>query len=195
MCQSLFFNKVAGLRTATSLKKETLAQVFSCEFCEISTNTFSYRTPQVAVSAKLCFEVMTELKGFQVINNCRKPMPSLESHNDILVREIVLYETCDYWHGSTERGLVWKGIVGALMKALRFKLGVRSGCGHYKLTEKKFKKEQFEEVRGNGINTPEESSETAWNNSKADLKFQTKKSKQDYKKLKESKAGKSKTVP
>ena len=26
-------------------KKETLAQVFSCELCEISENTFSYRTP------------------------------------------------------------------------------------------------------------------------------------------------------
>ena len=25
--------------------KQTLAQVFSCEFCEISKNTFSYRTP------------------------------------------------------------------------------------------------------------------------------------------------------
>ena len=34
LCQSLFFNKVAGR------KKETLAQVFSCEFCEISKNTF-----------------------------------------------------------------------------------------------------------------------------------------------------------
>ena len=38
LCQSLFFNKVAG--RATLLKKETLAQVFSCEFCEISMNTF-----------------------------------------------------------------------------------------------------------------------------------------------------------
>ena len=27
------------------IKKETLAQVFSCQFCEISKNTFSYRTP------------------------------------------------------------------------------------------------------------------------------------------------------
>ena len=47
LCQSLFFNKVAGLRPATLLKKklwhtcnfikkDTLAQVFSCEFCEIS---------------------------------------------------------------------------------------------------------------------------------------------------------------
>ena len=37
-CQSLFFNKVAG-RPATLLKKR-LAQVFFCEFCEISKNTF-----------------------------------------------------------------------------------------------------------------------------------------------------------
>ena len=43
--QSLFFNKVAGL-----IEKETLAQVFSCEFCQISKNTFSYRTPPMAAS-------------------------------------------------------------------------------------------------------------------------------------------------
>ena len=40
LCQSLFFNKVVGLRDATLLKKETLAQVFSCEVCEIFKNTF-----------------------------------------------------------------------------------------------------------------------------------------------------------
>ena len=33
--QSLFFNKVAG-QACNFIKKETLAQVFSCEFCEIS---------------------------------------------------------------------------------------------------------------------------------------------------------------
>ena len=27
------------------IKRETLVQMFSCEFCEISKNTFSYRTP------------------------------------------------------------------------------------------------------------------------------------------------------
>ena len=32
-------DKVTGLRPATLLKKETLAQVFSYEFCEISKNT------------------------------------------------------------------------------------------------------------------------------------------------------------
>ena len=32
------------------IKKETLAQVFSCEFCEIFKNAFFHRTPLVAVS-------------------------------------------------------------------------------------------------------------------------------------------------
>ena len=42
LCQSLFaFNFI---------KKETLAQVFSCEFCEISKNSFFYRAPLVAAS-------------------------------------------------------------------------------------------------------------------------------------------------
>ena len=35
-----FFNKVAGLGLQFYFKKETLAQVFSCEFCKISKNTF-----------------------------------------------------------------------------------------------------------------------------------------------------------
>ena len=39
LCQSLFFNKVAGL-----------SQVFSCEFCEIFKNAYFYRTPLVAAS-------------------------------------------------------------------------------------------------------------------------------------------------
>ena len=39
-----------GLRPATLFKKETLAQVFSCEFCEISKNISFYRTPLVAAS-------------------------------------------------------------------------------------------------------------------------------------------------
>ena len=42
LCKSLLFNKVAGLRPKASnfIKKEILAQVFSCEFCDVSKNTF-----------------------------------------------------------------------------------------------------------------------------------------------------------
>ena len=45
-----FFNKVAGLRLAILLKNESLAQVFSCEFCEVSKKTFFHRAPPVAAS-------------------------------------------------------------------------------------------------------------------------------------------------
>ena len=41
LCQGLFFNFI---------KKETMAQVFSCEFYEISKNTFFNRTPLLAAS-------------------------------------------------------------------------------------------------------------------------------------------------
>ena len=48
-----FFESVARrLRPVTLLKKETLAQVFSCEFCETSKNTFYYRTPLFASSGE-----------------------------------------------------------------------------------------------------------------------------------------------
>ena len=47
------------------IKKETLAQMFSCEFCEIFKNTFSYRTPLVAASVSKCL--------VQLQNN--SPMP------------------------------------------------------------------------------------------------------------------------
>ena len=55
LCQSLLFNKVADLKpeACNFIKKETVAQVFSCEFCEIFKNTFSYRTPLVAASVNI----------------------------------------------------------------------------------------------------------------------------------------------
>ena len=72
LCQSLFFNKVAGVR------EETLAQVFSCEFCEISKNSYSYRTPPVAASVVLCIFVacmgstIIKLISFSVVRQARQ---------------------------------------------------------------------------------------------------------------------------
>ena len=45
MNRSIFSEAVA--RMCNFVKKDTLVQVFSCEFCEVSKNTF-YRTPPVA---------------------------------------------------------------------------------------------------------------------------------------------------
>ena len=51
LCQSLFFNKDAGLQLVCNfIKKETLAQVLSCEFCEISKNTFFKQHPWATAS-------------------------------------------------------------------------------------------------------------------------------------------------
>ena len=44
------FQKSLLSEVCNFIKKETLAQMFSSEFCEISKNTFSYRTPPVATS-------------------------------------------------------------------------------------------------------------------------------------------------
>ena len=41
---------VAGDLACNFIEKETVTQVFSCEFCEISRNTFSYKTTPVAAS-------------------------------------------------------------------------------------------------------------------------------------------------
>ena len=40
LCRSLFFNKFAGLRPATLLKKENPMQVFAFEFSEIFRSTY-----------------------------------------------------------------------------------------------------------------------------------------------------------
>ena len=48
---SNFTEAVTGV--CNLIKKETLAQVFSHEFCKISKKNFSYRTPPVAASVQL----------------------------------------------------------------------------------------------------------------------------------------------
>ena len=48
MLESFFLNEATG--PATIFKKETLVQVFTCEYCETFKNTFFYRAPPVAAS-------------------------------------------------------------------------------------------------------------------------------------------------
>ena len=81
--QSLLFNKVAGLR------QETLAQVFSCEFYNISTNTFFIRTPRwlllylglriinISMSLKFCCHTFNP---FQSNATFLYPLKTSENH-------------------------------------------------------------------------------------------------------------------
>ena len=59
--QSLFFIEVAG-GACNFTKKDTLAQVFSCEFCETFKSIFSYWTPPVAAS-----EIRNEMRAKEII--------------------------------------------------------------------------------------------------------------------------------
>ena len=58
------FAKFTGLRPqpCNFNKIESVAQVFSSEFCENSKNTFSYRTPPVAASAEVYSEPCQKCK-------------------------------------------------------------------------------------------------------------------------------------
>ena len=85
-------------RASFLLKKETLAQLFSYEFCEISKNTFSYRTPPVAASASI-FEYLLLKYGvnyyYKFLTNevycyCMKQV--VKNPNKITLKFIVLPE-------------------------------------------------------------------------------------------------------
>ena len=55
----IFLNKVAGLEASNVIKKETLAQVLSCEFCEISKNTFF--TEHLWTTASIIIWIFTDI--------------------------------------------------------------------------------------------------------------------------------------
>ena len=55
-----FFNKVADC-TDWNFKKKTPTQVFSYEYCEISKNSFFYKTPQVADSVLKALQLLETL--------------------------------------------------------------------------------------------------------------------------------------
>ena len=57
------------------IKKETLAQVFSCEFCEVSKNTFFYRIPLVTASEIFHNEI---IPGFLVTMDFEQAFDSLD---------------------------------------------------------------------------------------------------------------------
>ena len=77
LCQSLIFNKVAD-QACNFIKNETLAQVFSCEFCKISKNTFSYRIPPVVAAEKIFYltrENSVNMNDYQTTSNLEKLLP------------------------------------------------------------------------------------------------------------------------
>ena len=71
MPESLF-NKVADVRTAILFKKETLAKVFSCEFCEIAKKIFSTEQLRTTVSVCKLLGKIRSTEDFILKNSCKE---------------------------------------------------------------------------------------------------------------------------
>ena len=70
MCQSLFFNKVVG--ACNFFKNETLAQVFSCEYCEISKNIFFTEHLWTTASINKKYEELLKGENIKIISTVGK---------------------------------------------------------------------------------------------------------------------------
>ena len=76
-CARVSFLITLQAEVCNFIKKETLAQVFSCEFCKISKTTFSHGTPPMAASAdninffdsQLMQQVLIVEKQYKVCKN------------------------------------------------------------------------------------------------------------------------------
>ena len=68
LCQSLFLNKIVGQSPVCNpIKKKTMTQVFSCEFCEIFKNTFFKENLWITASV-LQFLMRTTLPELKVVS-------------------------------------------------------------------------------------------------------------------------------
>ena len=66
LCQSLLLNKVAGFKACNFIKKETLAQVFSCKCCVISKDTFF--TEHLRTTATVLCVILLLMVNFWISN-------------------------------------------------------------------------------------------------------------------------------
>ena len=87
--QSLFFNKVAG-GACNFIKKETLAQVFSCEFCEIFKNTFFTEHLRTTASKILSAASFHRYSENDIFNRTDFVMTDSTSHNLEVIKSVSL---------------------------------------------------------------------------------------------------------
>ena len=97
------------------IKKETLAQVLSCEFCEISKNTFFYRTLLVAAS-EVCLQRLS--KTFMKVQ--------FQAFQELHVPDASLVLSCTFFGNWKKNALVLgKDALIAVIYRLNFSLKVQ----------------------------------------------------------------------
>ena len=75
LCQSLFLNKTASLKTYKFIKKATLTQIFSCEFCKIFKSDILQNT-----SRRLLLKTSSSEKGELKRASSNVYFPKLPEH-------------------------------------------------------------------------------------------------------------------
>ena len=79
------------------IKKEVLAQVFSCEFCKISNNNFFHRTPLVAASDSIAGNPCVKFYRILFYTEHRLLSHSLDALNiKAAVTNIRYFERCKF---------------------------------------------------------------------------------------------------
>ena len=90
--QSLFFNKVAGPRPATLLKKRLWHKCFPASLTKVFKNVFSYRTPPVAASE---FQWTSDTRGL----NLNKSLNLMMSNQCIQFKQLNTLMVADLFSG------------------------------------------------------------------------------------------------
>ena len=86
------------------IKNETLAQVFSCKFCKISKNTFSYRTLLVAASVKNKSNLYID--EIYLVKYCPCDFPSPNVEKQVIVIRVRKELGCGLFLWSTRQHLI-----------------------------------------------------------------------------------------
>ena len=84
LCRNQFFDKVKLCRSSTSLKKESLPQVLSCEICEICESTFFENT---TVGLLLIIALSIVVKG-ELVNENLNYNTKTKAYVPILARSV-----------------------------------------------------------------------------------------------------------
>ena len=90
------------------IKKETLTQVFSCEFFEISKNTFSYRTPLVAAS--VCWKILSWKSAYLIHYLCYIIAKNL-CHCFSCFKESIIHLSIDFTKKACPRSLYFEKLL------------------------------------------------------------------------------------
>ena len=69
LCQSLFFNKVAGLRPATLFKKRLWRRCFPANFAKFLRTPFLQKTSEQLL-LPIFYDVFYQVKTYTVLNQC-----------------------------------------------------------------------------------------------------------------------------